>query len=188
MLICNMLVVAFFIVSGFVHAQKKLLTHDTPLGKLMNTRIAKPGRGWFQTDFLLIGPINEFLSMSIMELLYFCVFLAWTMIAVYAKFRDLEDQTLSPVDWHDHARNFGRAMSQATLRCLLIALVSPNRNTVFFHLLGVPFERALRFHKIVGRLMVVCMIIHVLAMIIGGTERGLTPVTGIHTLLLLHSP
>lgn len=77
-LVCNMIIVGLFIVAGIINGNAKFfLKHDSPLGFLINKRIGKPQKGWMETDFLLIGPINEFLSMSAAELICVLIFCAW---------------------------------------------------------------------------------------------------------------
>jgi hypothetical protein len=175
-----MLVVGFFLLAAFVNGNPEFfLKRDGPLGRLMNKRIAKPSKGFFEVDLVFIGPLNEFLSLSVMEVIGFSVLLAWLAIAVWARYKDLLDENLG-VEYQsgNHARAFGRGMTAAALRLMLVSLVSPNRNTVFIHFLGIPFERALKWHKICGRLMVVCMYVHMIAMLIGGTEEGYVRITG----------
>lgn len=96
-----------------------------------------------------------------------------------ARFTMLMDETYgSEYLFGNTTRAFGRAMTAATLRLLLLSLVSPSRNTIVLYFLGIPFDRAVKWHSIFGRLMVVCMYIHVIAMLIGGTEEGMTYKTG----------
>jgi len=144
----------------------------------MNKRLGKPEKGWMEWDLYFIGPINEFISMSVMEMIMVAVVLAWLCIAVWARYTSLMNDTYgTEFFFGNKTRAFGKAMSQATLRLLLLSLISPNRNTIMIWFLGIPFERALKYHKMAGRLMIVCMWIHFIAMLIGGTEEGVTRVT-----------
>lgn len=185
MLICNMIIVGFFFLAAVVNANAStFLKRGSILGTLMYKRVGKPAPGWMDKDLLFIGPINEFLSMSVVEVIAFLIVLAWLGIAVWARYYDLiynEALYVIPHGIYDiQAKRyaFGRAMSQATLRLLLLAMVSSNRNTVFLHFLGIPFERALTWHKRFGRLQLVCIYVHVVTMLIAGTQFGYTQVTG----------
>jgi len=140
----------------------------------MHKRIGKPVNApWANADLFLIGPLNEFFSLSAMELIGTIVVLFWLAICVWARYRDLMD----PVWGFENlignkSRAFGRAMSAATLRCLLLTFVSSSRNTIINYFLGIPFERAMKWHKALGRLQMTCMWIHMAAMLAGGTEVG----------------
>jgi hypothetical protein len=93
-----MLIVAFMIFAGIINGNERFfLSKNSPLGKLMNRRIGRPQKGFMEQDLLLIGPLNEFLSMSVMEVFGFIILLAWLAIAVYAKYRDLFDQAVFPL-------------------------------------------------------------------------------------------
>jgi hypothetical protein len=173
-----MIITGIAIVMGIFNANKKTFNKDGPLGYLMNKRIGKPQKGWMEWDLYFIGPINEFISMSIMEWIMISIVLVWLAIAVWARYTSLmNDKYGMEYYYGNKTRAFGKAMSQATLRLLLLSLISPNRNTIMMWFLGIPFERAMKYHKIAGRLMIVCMWIHFIAMLIGGTELGMTRVT-----------
>lgn len=78
-----MCITSLAIIAGIVNAHKKLLTKDGPLGYLMNKRIFKSYLGVCQWDLYFVGPINEFLSMSLMEYLGFAVILTWLAVSVW---------------------------------------------------------------------------------------------------------
>lgn len=84
--------------------------------------------------------------------------------------RDFNNDPVSDNRLRIHA--VGKALSACTLRCMCISLISPNRNTVFLFFTGIPFERALKWHKMAGRLQMCFMYMHIILMLISGTEVG----------------
>jgi len=175
-MIFNILIAGLFVLAAVVNSSSICLKRYSPLGRLMNTRVGKPiSSPWANTDLFLIGPVNEFLSLSVMEVIGMSIILAWLSVCVWARYRDLMDTTWG-FEYYigNKSRAFGRAMSAATLRLLLLTFVSSSRNTIINYFLGIPFERAVKWHKMLGRLQVVCMWIHMAAMLYGGTEVGYT--------------
>ena len=60
-------------------------------------------------------------------------------------------------------------MSAASIRLIFLSVVTSTRNVATYQLLGVPFERGIKFHKILGRLQLCCIYVHIICMLIGGT-------------------
>jgi len=176
-MISNIIMAGLFLLAGVVNASSFALKRYSPLGILMNKRVAKPiNAAWANTDFFLIGPLNEFMSMSVMEVIGTVIVLFWCSICVWARYYDLMNDSVETPGFEyfvgNKSRAFGRAMSAASLRLLLLTFVSSSRNTIINYFLGIPFDRAMKWHKQLGRLQVVCMWIHMAAMIHGGTEKG----------------
>lgn len=185
-MICNIIIAGLVCLAGVINSNPVTLKRYSPIGVLMNRRFAKPvDAPWANTDFFLIGPLNEFLSLSLFEVLVIAIVLAWMAIAVWARYMDLMNDTYGfEKIVGNSSRAFGRAMSAATLRSLLLTFVSSSRNTIIIYFLGIPFERAMKWHRMLGRLQIVCMWIHMAAMIHGGTEVGYTWYTKNHNALV----
>ena len=164
------IVLSIYLMSLFVLAPPK---HDSFLGWLMYKRMGKPTPGFGEKDLYFFGPLNEFKAVSAAETLGMCWIAAWLAFSVGVRYADLMHSTdgeeyIDPNG--NRIRAFGRAMSQATIRLLMLSVVSPSRNTIATWLIGIPFERAVMYHKMFGRAMMVCFYVHVICMIIGGTE------------------
>jgi hypothetical protein len=185
-MIANICFAGLWFLAAVLNSNDVALRRYSPLGYVMNKRIARPvSSPWANQDLFLLGPINEFLSLSVMEVIGTGVVLFWLAICVYARYIDLMDPTFGFENKIGNStRAFGRAMSAATLRCLLLTIVSSSRNTIINHFLGIPFERAMKWHKALGRLQLTCMIIHVCAMLAGGTEVGYAWYTKNHNVLV----
>jgi hypothetical protein len=184
-MIANIVFAGLWLLAAVLNSNDVALRRYSPLGYVMNKRIAKPvSAPWANQDLFLLGPINEFLSLSVMEVIGTVVVLFWLAICVYARYLDLMDPTFGFENKIGNStRAFGRAMSAATLRCLLLTIVSSSRNTIINHFLGIPFERAIKWHKALGRLQLTCMIIHVCAMLAGGTDIGYAWYTKNHNVM-----
>jgi hypothetical protein len=143
------------------------------LSRFLFRRIGAPRRGFFEKDLVLVGPINELVSWSVGELIFLALVLAWLAISVAGSYRHLTDDTRGQETLTgNRSRAFGRSIAQASVRLIFLSLASASRNVVLYRFLGVPFERALRFHKMMGRLQICSIIVHVISMLVG-EERPL---------------
>jgi len=89
MMISNMVIVGIFFLCAIINSNPVVLKKWSPIAKLMNTRVGSPQSGLMEQDLFFIGPLNEFASLSVMEVLGFSVVLAWVAICVYARYHDL---------------------------------------------------------------------------------------------------
>mmetsp|Transcript_23961 Transcript_23961/g.49062 ORF Transcript_23961/g.49062 Transcript_23961/m.49062 type:complete len:710 (-) Transcript_23961:78-2207(-) len=142
------------------------------LSTLTQTRMASPGKNLWEKDWVLVGPLNEFAAMSPLEVAAGVGLTAW-LVAVFAQRRsnalDLGDTALLAV---------GKGFSQVAIRTYVLATITGYRNTFTWHVLGVPYERVLVFHKMLGRASYVQMLGHVVCMATGGLKDSSMALNG----------
>lgn len=149
------------------------------LSWLLYRNLGKRGRGAvYEENFIGAGPLNDFLEMSIMEWIWAALITAWLATAAYWKYSDSMSES-DPVGiegaYGNKTRAIGRAFATMAVRLIFLSLVSGSRNVVLYQLMNVPFERAMKFHQIVGRVQVMVMYCHVICMATGGVTRRGSP-------------
>ena len=156
------------VVMAFTRSQREsALAPGGWAASLVYKKVSQPLRGDFgRRDFVFVGPLNEILTMTVGETFVWGVLFAWLAIAFSDKF-DLV-RSLGETK----TRAVGKSFAQVAVRCLFLSVLSPTRNVVIYQIFGVPFERGVRMHKMVGRLMVFFSYLHVVFMLAGGTESA----------------
>ena len=135
---------------------------------LVYRKVAPPIAGKMgRNDYGIVGPLNDALAMTYGEAFVWTVIFAWFAIVFEDKYRYAHGVLNDNV-----ARAVGKAFAQVSLRALFLSVLSPTRNGVLYLVFGVPFERAIRIHKMFGRFMLIFSYAHVISMLIGGTETA----------------
>lgn len=141
------------------------------LSKIIFTRVGAQQKGFMQKDLVLIGPLNDFLGNSIAEISISLVVVAWLVLSGVAYYSIFMDDDTGPERLNpdgNSVRAVGRALAQIAMRLIFLSLVSAQRNTVLYQCFGIPYDRSVKWHKIIGRLQICVMYAHVLCMVIGG--------------------
>ena len=187
-LTADMLMLAYICgVAALVHSR---VPHSSFVGKMMYSRAAAPSEGFAEKEYPLWTPINEMKALSVAEVVSLVWMLVWLTFVVVMRYLELThplepnqqglmymtETELALVDGRGEsamrARAFGRSINHATLRLIFMTIVSVPRNTVSIHLLGLPFDRAVMYHKLFARAATVLLFVHLGCMLGGGTEAG----------------
>ena len=186
----DFLMLGYIFVAGVLVQSR--LPHTSAARKVMYARAAAPSEGFSEKEFPLWTPVNEMKAVSAAEALSLAFIVVWLTAVVVLKYLELThdldpgqvgfkymtEVEFAVVDGRSEAamraRAFGRSIINASLRLIFMTMVSVQRNTVAIHLLGIPFDRAVMYHKLFARAATVLMFVHVGCMLGGGTEaRGI---------------
>ena len=135
--------------------------------ELYTTRAAglfKPGGALSSLHFKQIacnGFLDHFAAYSVAEGALIALFYGWLIVNgvwYYDHFRPEEINT---------ARTVGRTIGQLAVRLLWATLVAPMRNSAMLHIFGCPLERAVKYHRQLGRFAVTLFVAHAVCMMAG---------------------
>lgn len=141
------------------------------LGKLVYSRMGTPRKGFMEIDWFMVGPLNDFLSATVAETLVLSIVVAWLVLSGVTVYYDLMDEDMGMEEAiGNKPRAVGRALAQVSMRLIFLSLASAQRNTVVYNLFSMPYDRSVKWHKVMGRLQLGCMYGHVVCMVIGGTN------------------
>ena len=167
------------LIAWFLRAQRdKALKPGGWAAAIVYRKVAPPSKSpFFQKDLAILGPLNELLTMTYGEIFVWGMIAAWLAVAFYERY-DTSLGTPSENSGYEtyfgnKTRAAGKGFAQVAVRCLFLAILTPSRNVTLYQLFGIPFDRGIKQHKQIGRLFYIFMVIHVICMLCGGTEKGI---------------
>jgi hypothetical protein len=128
------------------------------LSSLVYKKLGRRTQGIAEIDWFFVGPLNDFKEMSPIELFWAAIIIGWLILAGVTRYNDLMTPTLgigAEYTIGNSTRAVGRAFAAVAQRLLLLSILSPSRNVVFFQFMQIPFERAIKWHKVASRMFLV---------------------------------
>jgi len=171
------LIAAVLAIAVFLRTQRdKSLKPGGWAANIVYRKVSTPSKiPFFQKD-LAHGRLNDLLTMTIGELFVWVMILCWLGVAFFERYDTSMDTPGQNTGYETYfgnkTRAAGKGFAQMAVRCLFLAILTPSRNVSLYQLFGIPFDRGIKQHKMIGRLFYLFMVIHVICMLVGGTEKG----------------
>ncbi len=139
------------------------------LSWLMYNRVKVATKGTFGKDTILLGKADDY-DWTYGQWLLVIVYLTWIYVAVQERFSYYNDEIGFSATYA-----FGKAVAHASLRFHFFCEASGHRFVLVWALVGIPYERSVAFHKITGRMMYLCVLIHFICIIATWDEHKDVP-------------